>query len=66
VISSARIEKSIEITAMPKKGLCFIISEKMNDTWGKWLEAKWASEGPIRLGSIGHWIAKPDFKLPGE
>ncbi len=61
-----RIEKSIEIKAPPEKVFAFMLSEKMNDLWGKYMEAKWTTPGPVRVGTIGHWIAKPAFKLPGE
>ena len=62
----ARITKSIEIKAPPEKVFAFLISDKMNDVWGNWLEGKWTSQGPVGVGSISHWIPKEDFKLKGE
>jgi hypothetical protein len=61
-----KIVKSIEIGASPEKVFAFMISDKMNDVWGKWMEGKWTSKGPVGVGSIGHFVAKPDFKIKGE
>ena len=62
-----KLTKSIEIEASSEKVFAFVISEKMNtDVWGKWLEGKWTSKGPVGVGSTSHWIAKPDFKMKGE
>jgi len=62
----ARIEKTVEIKAPPEKVFAFMTSDRMNDIWGKYMEGKWMSEGPVGVGSIAHWVAKPAFKLPGE
>lgn len=62
----ARIEKSIEIEAPPETVFAFMVSDKMNDVWGEYIEGKWVSKGPVGVGSIAHWTAKPAFKLPGE
>ena len=48
----AKLTKSIEIEAPPEKVFAFMISEKMNELWGKWMEGKWISKGPIGVGSI--------------
>jgi coenzyme Q-binding protein COQ10 len=61
-----KIVKSIEIGASPEKVFAFMISDKMNEVWGKWMDGKWTSKGPVGLGSIGHFVAKPDFKIKGE
>jgi hypothetical protein len=61
-----KITKSIEIGVSPEKVFAFMISDKMNDVWGKWMEGKWTSTGPVGVGSIGHFVAKPDFKIKGE
>jgi uncharacterized protein YndB with AHSA1/START domain len=61
-----KLTRSIEIEASPEKVFAFTISDKMNDVWGKWMEGKWTSKGPVRVGSIGHFVAKPDFKIKGE
>ena len=61
-----KITKSIEIGASPEKVFAFMISDNMNDVWGKWMEGKWTSKGPVGVGSIGHFVAKPDFKIKGE
>ena len=61
-----KLTKSIEIQASPEKVFAFMLSDKMNDVWGQWMEGKWTSEGPVKVGSISHWTAKPDFKIKGE
>jgi uncharacterized protein YndB with AHSA1/START domain len=61
----AKIIKSIEIEAPPEKVFAFVISDKMNDVWGEWYSGKWTSEGPVRVGSIGHFVGNPNF-LKGE
>lgn len=59
-----RLEKSAEIKATPEEVFAFMISEKMNDyVWGKWVVGKWTTPGPVGVGSIGHWTAKPDNTL---
>lgn len=60
-----KITKSIEIEASPEKVFAFVISEKMNDVWKDWYEAKWTSEGPVGVGSIGHFVGNPEF-IKGE
>ncbi len=62
----ARITKTIEIEAPPEKVFAFMLSEKMNDVWGRWLEGKWTSPLPLGVGSTSHWIPKEEFKLKGE
>jgi uncharacterized membrane protein len=61
-----KLTKSIEIKASPEKIFAFMLGDKMNDVWGQWMEGKWTSEGPVKVGSISHWTAKPDFKIKGE
>jgi uncharacterized membrane protein len=43
-----------------------MISDRMNELWGDYLESKWTTPGPIKVGSVSHWVAKPGFKLKGE
>jgi uncharacterized membrane protein len=61
-----KITKSIEIGASPEKVFAFMISDRMNDVWGKWMDGKWTSKGSVGVGSIGHFVAKPGFKIKGE
>jgi hypothetical protein len=61
-----KLTKSIEIKTSPEKAFAFMLSDRMNEVWGKWMEGKWTSSGPVGLGSIGHFTAKPDFKIKGE
>ena len=61
-----KVTKSIEINSPPEKIFAFMISDKMNDIWGRWMEGKWTSNGPVGIGSVGHFVAKPDFKIKGE
>ena len=63
--SITKIAKSIEIIAPPEKVFAFVISDKMNDVWEEWYSCKWVSEGPVGVGSIGHFIGNPNF-LKGE
>jgi len=51
-----KLTASIEIEASPEKVFSFVISEKMNDVWGEWIEGKWTSDGPIGVGSTGHSV----------
>ena len=61
-----KITKSVEIKVPPEKVFSFMISDRMNEVWGKWMEGKWVSKDPVGLGSVGHFVAKPDFKIKGE
>ena len=61
-----RIAKTVNIKASPEKVFAFMLSDKMNDVWGRWLEGKWISEGPIGVGSVSHWIPKEEFAIKGE
>jgi carbon monoxide dehydrogenase subunit G len=61
----AKLTNSIEIEASPEKVFAFVISEKMNDVWKDSIEAKWKSEGPVGVGSIGHFKGNPNF-IKGE
>ena len=61
-----RITKTVNIKASPEKVFAFMLSDKMNEVWGRWLEAKWISEGPIGVGSVSHWTPKEEFKIKGE
>lgn len=61
-----KLTKSIEIEASPEKVFAFMISDRMNEVWGRWMEGTWTSKEPVRVGSIGHFVAKPDFKIKGE
>jgi uncharacterized protein YndB with AHSA1/START domain len=61
-----RITKTVNIRASPEKVFAFMLSDKMNEVWGRWLEAKWISEGPIGVGSVSHWTPKQEFKIKGE
>jgi len=61
-----KITKTVEIAASPEKLFAFMVSQKMNDLWGEHLEGKWITPGPVRLGSVSHWVAKPGFKMKGE
>ena len=56
---------NIEIEASPEKVFAYGISDTMNDVWKEWYEAKWTSEGPVRVGSMAHFIGNPNF-LKGE
>ena len=62
----ARITKTVNIKAPPEKVFAFMLSDKMNEVWGRWLEGKWISEGPIGVGSVSHWTPKEEFKIKGE
>jgi hypothetical protein len=57
---------SKEIQASPERLFAFIISERMNEVWGEWMEGKWTSEGPVGLGSIAHFETKGTLKSFGE
>ena len=46
---------SREIQASPEKIFAFVISERMNQVWGEWMIGKWDSEGPVGVGSVGHF-----------
>jgi uncharacterized protein YndB with AHSA1/START domain len=46
---------SREIQASPEKIFAFVISERMNEVWGEWMIGKWDSQGPVKVGSIGHF-----------
>lgn len=46
---------SREIQASPEKIFEFVISERMNEVWGEWMIGKWDSEGPVGVGSVGHF-----------
>ena len=61
-----KLTKSIEIQASPEKIFAFMLSDKMNNVWGKWMEGKWTTEGPVGVASISHWVAKPGYKIKGE
>jgi uncharacterized membrane protein len=65
-METAKITKTIEIEAFPEKVFAFMISDKMNDVWGKWMKGNWTSTGPVGVGSKGHFVAQPDFKIKGE
>ena len=60
-----KITKSTEIAVSPETVFAFVISDKMNDVWKEWYDAKWTSEGPVGVGSIGHFVGNPNF-LKGE
>jgi uncharacterized membrane protein len=61
-----KITKTIEIQATPDQVYAFMLSDKMNEVWGQWIKGTWTTQGPIRVGSIAHWVAQPDFKIKGE
>jgi hypothetical protein len=58
--------QSIEIQASPEKVFAFIISERMNEVWGEWMEGKWTSKGPVGVGSISHFDTKGTLSTFGE
>jgi hypothetical protein len=60
-----KLTTSSEVEASPEKVFAFAISERMNDVWKEWYEAKWTSEGPVGVGSIGHFKGNPNF-IKGE
>jgi uncharacterized protein YndB with AHSA1/START domain len=62
----AKITKTVNIKVPPEKVFAFMLSDKMNDVWGRWMEGKWISEGPIGVGSVSHWTPKEEFKIKGE
>ena len=51
-----KVTKTIEIDATPEKVFAFFTSDKILDSWKDWVEAKWTSEKPIRLGSTTHAV----------
>jgi len=53
----ARIEKSIEIKAPPKKVFDFTNDlQKRNEASKGWAEAKYLSEGPVGVGTKMHYV----------
>jgi uncharacterized protein YndB with AHSA1/START domain len=47
---------TIEIQASPEKVFAFLVSEKANDIWKEWVVTKWASDGPVGIGSTAHSV----------
>jgi hypothetical protein len=58
--------QSTEINASPEKIFAFVISDRMNDVWGEWMEGKWASEEPVGVGSIANFTTKGNLSSFGE
>ena len=53
----ARIEKSIEIKAPPRKVFDFTNDlQKRNETSKGWAEARYLSEGPVGVGTKMHYV----------
>ncbi len=57
---------SKEIQAPPEKIFAFVISEKMNEVWGEWMEGHWTSKGPIGVGSKGFFETRGMLKNFGR
>jgi hypothetical protein len=61
-----RLTISREILASPEEVFAFVISDRMNEVWGEWLQGKWITEGPVKLGSIAHFDTSGVLKSFGE
>jgi uncharacterized protein YndB with AHSA1/START domain len=57
---------SKEIQASPEKIFAFVISERMNEVWGEWMEGHWNSKGSIGVGSKGVFDTKGMLKNFGK
>ena len=53
-----KLTVSREIQASPEQVFAFVISERMNEVWGEWMKGKWDSEGPVGVGTKGHFDTK--------
>ena len=62
-----RVTTSIEINASPEKVFAFATDmEKMNDVTKEWAEGKLTSDGPVGLGSTGHFVGMSKYDKGGE
>jgi Polyketide cyclase / dehydrase and lipid transport len=55
-----------EIQASSEKIFAFIMSERMNEVWGEWMIGKWDSQGPVKVGSTGHFDTRGTFANFGK